>query len=670
MAFIGKSPSTVFSAASKIQDFTGDGSTVAFDLSYVIPAGGENSLQVFINNIRQKPGSGNSYTLGLDGSGDLKRITFSEAPAASDEIYVIIPVEATNIKNVSDDSITNAKVSPSAAIADSKLAQITTSSKVATSAIVQPGSPGVYLDGAGSWSVIDTTQQDTNAFNIGLLGFKMAVNEGLTVFNLIDGVVDEFNDESGTDEAEGSNDLYCGSNDYYINSDTPDGLSSCTPYSAGFAVASITEPDTSTAGTNPAQNTGTFGSFTVPNGMTSLNAYLWGAGGGNGGSNPDNTDATSGAGGFASGTLAVTPGQSLEVVVGEAGANGSHSGRPLGNGGAFESANTGSPSSTGVVGQGGGLSGVFSPSSFYAAPYSTSTSTTPAPDVFIVAGAGGGKGFMAPCFPMATISAGHGGGLIGNQAITQNSTTARHPNASSGGGGDQEQGGEGGCGAADGGFLVGGKTGGDGNVGGVGSGWYGGGGSEYASPPGPADFRGGGGGSSYYGHPQITSGATQVGSPGPGPQVASVGGDDNPFYPSTPSNTGDGVTKTTPGVGNDGYVLLTGCSSITATTQSTTIISEPFTSTSVPTNARIVVFEENVDTPTLNTDIVASVSRDGTNFTNATLSDSGYVTGSSGQRILTGQADISGQPSGQSMRWKLALANNTVKIHGVSLQWD
>ena len=59
-----------------------------------------------------------------------------------------------------------------------------------------------------------------------------------------------------------------------------------------------------------------------------------------------------------------------------------------------------------------------------------------------------------------------------------------------------------------------------------------------------------------------------------------------------------------------------------------------------------------------------------TTFTNATLADSGYVTGSSGQRILTGQAMISGQPSGQSMRWKLALANNGVKIHGVALQWS
>ena len=62
---------------------------------------------------------------------------------------------------------------------------------------------------------------EDNEFNISLLGFKMAVNEGLTVFNLVDGVVDEFHDESGTDEAEGSNDTYCATSDYYINSTAP-----------------------------------------------------------------------------------------------------------------------------------------------------------------------------------------------------------------------------------------------------------------------------------------------------------------------------------------------------------------------------------------------------------------------------------------------------------------
>ena len=56
-----------------------------------------------------------------------------------------------------------------------------------------------------------------NSFNIALLGFKMAVNDGLTVFNLVDGVVDEFHDESGTDEAEGSNDTYCATSDLYQN---------------------------------------------------------------------------------------------------------------------------------------------------------------------------------------------------------------------------------------------------------------------------------------------------------------------------------------------------------------------------------------------------------------------------------------------------------------------
>ena len=56
-------------------------------------------------------------------------------------------------------------------------------------------------------------------------------------------------------------------------------------------------------------------------------------------------------------------------------------------------------------------------------------------------------------------------------------------------------------------------------------------------------------------------------------------------------------------------------------------------------------------------------------FTNATLVDEGYVTGAAGQRIYAATVTISGQPSGTSMRWKLALANNRSKVHGVSLSW-
>jgi len=131
-------------------------------------------------------------------------------------------------------------------------------------------------------------QTEANEFNISLLGFKMAVNEGLTVFNLVDGVVDEFHDESGTDESEGSNDKYVAASDYYINSTTDDGLSA-PGVSAGFSISAITEPDTSTTQTNPQYGVGTFGSFTVPSGVTSINLKAWAAGGG-GTTNVTNVD--------------------------------------------------------------------------------------------------------------------------------------------------------------------------------------------------------------------------------------------------------------------------------------------------------------------------------------------------------------------------------------------
>ena len=60
-------------------------------------------------------------------------------------------------------------------------------------------------------------QIDVNNFNIGGLGFKMAVTEGLTIFNLVDGVVDEFNDETGIDTAENVTATYDSSADVYTN---------------------------------------------------------------------------------------------------------------------------------------------------------------------------------------------------------------------------------------------------------------------------------------------------------------------------------------------------------------------------------------------------------------------------------------------------------------------
>ena len=109
MAYIGKRPTDSFRSLAVKDTFTGDGSTVAFDISQ--ECGSANDLMVFVDNVRQEPGSGKSYTLGLDGSNLLKRITFDAAPDASAEIYVINPTlspEVIQTAEISKDLTTSA----------------------------------------------------------------------------------------------------------------------------------------------------------------------------------------------------------------------------------------------------------------------------------------------------------------------------------------------------------------------------------------------------------------------------------------------------------------------------------------------------------------------------------------------------------------------------------
>ena len=89
MPYIGQTPFQEFTNLPTKDSFTGDGSTVAFDMNAKVPSGSENMLEVFIDNVRQEPGTGKAYTLGLDGSNDNKRITFSAAPPNGAAIYVI-----------------------------------------------------------------------------------------------------------------------------------------------------------------------------------------------------------------------------------------------------------------------------------------------------------------------------------------------------------------------------------------------------------------------------------------------------------------------------------------------------------------------------------------------------------------------------------------------------
>src|SRR6056300_1423202 len=100
-----------------------------------------------------------------------------------------------------------------------------------------------------------------------------------------------------------------------------------------------------------------------------------------------------------------------------------------------------------------------------------------------------------------------------------------------------------------------------------------------------------------------------------------------------------------------------------------TLVSNAFTAAAQSDFSRFVFFEEDVDACTLNTDIKAYVSRDnGTTFTQVTLADKGNY--ASGKRDLSGSVDISGQPAGTAMKYKIETLNNkNLKIHGANLNW-
>jgi hypothetical protein len=107
-----------------------------------------------------------------------------------------------------------------------------------------------------------------------------------------------------------------------------------------------------------------------------------------------------------------------------------------------------------------------------------------------------------------------------------------------------------------------------------------------------------------------------------------------------------------------------------ATPLDMTLVSNTFTAESKPDNARIIMFEEDIDTVTLNTDLIGYVSRDGgTTWTAATLENQGdYDTN---QRILANTVDISAQPSGVSMVYKIETLNEKgMKEHGTALSWS
>ena len=85
MAYIGNKPADTFHSTAK-QSFTPDSSTTAFTLNQSVA--GENEVELFINNVRQEPGSGKAYTAAGT------TLTMSEAPTTGDDMYCIFQGKA------------------------------------------------------------------------------------------------------------------------------------------------------------------------------------------------------------------------------------------------------------------------------------------------------------------------------------------------------------------------------------------------------------------------------------------------------------------------------------------------------------------------------------------------------------------------------------------------
>ena len=98
--YTGPSPARSFAPVATKDRFSGDGSSVNFDLTFDIPSGGFNSLNVYVEDVWQEPTI--AYTIGNDGSGNPRRITFTTAPVSGTNNIVIINTDRETARVIPD----------------------------------------------------------------------------------------------------------------------------------------------------------------------------------------------------------------------------------------------------------------------------------------------------------------------------------------------------------------------------------------------------------------------------------------------------------------------------------------------------------------------------------------------------------------------------------------
>ena len=425
-------------------------------------------------------------------------------------------------------------------------------------------------------SKLDTSVLENN---IAMLGFYRAVDGSKAKYSLVDQVIDDFQDTTGIDAGNSTNEVHDNTNKYF-------GGSTLTTTVDTYTTSNVNLQGSSESLTPTA--------FTVPSGVTSITIHAFGAGGI--------------YAGYSIGTLATSAGTEYGVVAGTVadtvGSAWSAYGYGFGGRGySYLSA--------------GGLSGVFTGHGDL-----TGHSDSSRIRAVIVAGGAGSRSGSGHA------TAGSGGGASGTS-----------------GNGSAGPGTQSGAGAGHGGGEGGNDMRGGNSSGGVehssgGGGYYGGGGTGSGGA-------GGAGGSGFL-HANLTSAGTYVG------------------------NSSEKTSDTYYAASNHGKVVITYQS---GQVDDVTLQSVATTAESAPdTGDIIILIEDSAGTATINTDIKAYISRDGSAFSSeVVLLDEGDW--GTNKRILAAHdVDISGITSGTSMKYKITThnqdANKETRVHAVSLAWS
>ena len=196
---------------------------------------------------------------------------------------------------------------------------------------------------------------------------------------------------------------------------------------------------------------------------------------------------------------------------------------------------------------------------------------------------------------------------------------------------------------------------------------------------------GGGGGGGYFGGGGGAAGSWTDGGAGGGAGIsyAKTGTTSNvSYYNGDTLKSGAGWASSTDGTGNPSngageagkvYLAWTATGVVTSG-QDLIMQSIGTTAATVPSTTSLsILMEDGLGVATLNTDIKGYVSRDGgTTWTQGTLLSDGSW-GTNKKTIYFDGLDISSQPSGTSMRYKITTHTQSgvkeTRLHSVSLSW-